>query len=286
MAIYNSIRILGVLRYFVWGSGLPDAVISAITILSAIVLVVVPYLLGGLNFAIIISKKKFGVDVRNFGSGNAGMTNMHRTFGKKAGIITLAGDAGKTFVSCLLGYLLLGKLGAYIAGLFCMLGHMFPIKYKFKGGKGVVCVAVAVLMTDIGNPMFAFIPLLFLVLLAIFIVIVLGTKYVSLASVMCMCLYPIFLHSLERVQMATELNSFEQLSASYTEIGFYVTIAFIMAATVVFMHRENLKRLFNGQESKLDLSSFKKKPSEETPVIKPEESSVNLSNKPTKNKKK
>ncbi len=261
MAVYNSIRILGVLRYFLWGSGLPDGVISALTVLSALVLIIVPYLLGGLNFAIIISKKKFGLDVRDFGSGNAGMTNMHRTFGKKAGIITLAGDAGKTFVSCLLGYLLLGKLGAYIAGLFCMLGHMFPIKYKFKGGKGVVCVAVVVLMTDIGNPQFFFIPFLFLVLFAIFAVIVLGTKYVSLGSVMCMGLYPIFLHSLETAQLSAEISNIEQITMNYSEMGFYVTISVVMAITVIFMHRENLKRLWSGQESKISFRSSGKKTS-------------------------
>ena len=95
------------------------------------------YLLGSLSSAVIVSRALFSDDVRSHGSGNAGMTNMFRTYGKKAGVLTLCGDVLKTVVATLLGYLWLGYIGAYLSGLFCMLGHMFPVFYKFRGGKGV-----------------------------------------------------------------------------------------------------------------------------------------------------
>ncbi len=210
---------------------------------------IVPYLLGQLNFAIILSKKLFGVDVRDYGSGNGGTTNMLRTFGKKAAIVTLVGDMGKAVVSCLLGYLLFGRLGAFIAGLFCMLGHTMPIKYKFRGGKGVACAAAVILMTDLGNVWW--VPVIFLALLIIFAVIALGLKYVSLASVMCMLIYPFLLYEMEMLIATTS-------TVVVTEVGLYVLLAFLMAALVIFMHRENIKRLLSGKESKLDLSSKKK----------------------------
>ena len=255
MEFYNALRILG-LRYYLYSSGLPDHTIAAIIVASVILLMAAAYALGGLNFAIIVSKKKFGTDVRNFGSGNAGMTNMRRTFGKKAGFIVLGGDAAKTFVSCLLGYLLLGRLGAFIAGLFCMVGHMFPIKYKFKGGKGVVCAAVAILMTDVGKPNMYFIPILFIILFAIFVFIVLSTKYVSLASIMTMALYPVFLYSFEFLgrsaeEIAMDIRNFE--------MGMYIIIAFLMSAIVIFMHRQNISRLWQGKESKFELHMSDKK---------------------------
>ena len=256
MVMYNTLRLLGVVRYFVYSSGWPDGVISAITIASVLVVMASSYILGGFNFAIILSKKKFGADVRDYGSGNAGMTNMRRTFGKKAGAAVLLGDMGKTVVACLIGYLFLGRFGAYIAGLFCMMGHMFPVKYKFKGGKGVVCVATAILMTDIGNPSVYFIPFLFIILLGIFIVIVLGTKYISLGSIMCMLIYPVFLYSFEFMgQSAEDIAT----NPNNLEVGFYILIAFLMTAMVVFMHRQNIVRLWRGEESKFDLHMSDKK---------------------------
>jgi glycerol-3-phosphate acyltransferase PlsY len=247
--------ILGPLRYFLSNSSLPEGVQIAITALAFVVCMVVPYLLGQLNFAIIISKKKFGVDVRDYGSGNGGTTNMLRTFGKKSAIITLLGDMGKAIVSCLLGYLLLGRLGAFIAGLFCILGHTFPIKYKFRGGKGVACVAAVILMTDLGNVWV--VPFIFIILLILFAVIALGLKYVSLASVMCMLIYPLFLYEVEQL-FIDAIKRPDGTVFVNKEVGLYVVLAFLMAAIIVFMHRENIKRLWQGKESKLDLSKKSK----------------------------
>ena len=196
------------------------------------------YLLGSLNFAIILSQKEYHQDIRSFGSKNAGMTNMMRTYGKKAAMMTLGGDMLKAVVASLLGYALLGMFGAYIAGLFCIIGHMFPVYYGFRGGKGVVTVATSILMCDIGY--FPF-PVIFLTLLLCFVLIVLATKYISLGSVMCMLLYPIFLDRFSRI--------------FYDHPSPFSIFSILMAALVIVKHHENISRLLKGQESKF---SFKK----------------------------
>lgn len=204
------------------------------------------YFLGSLNFAIIISGRHYRQDIRSYGSKNAGMTNMMRTYGKKAAGLTLLGDALKAAVSCLIGYAVIGQYGAYIAGLFCILGHVFPAYYHFKGGKGVVTAAITILMCN---------PFVFLILFVIFLLIVLFTKYISLGSVMCMLLYPIVLDRVERSKLFNE----NPPAASP-----YILFAFLMTVLIVFKHWENIKRLMNGQESKF---SFKKsvKKAEELP---------------------
>lgn len=201
-------------------------------VIAAVLCIAIPYFLGSINFAIILSKTIYKVDIRELGSGNAGATNIMRNFGTKTALMTFGGDALKAFVSGALGYLLLGQYGAHIAGLFCVLGHMFPIYYRFKGGKGVVTTAVSMLMCN---------PFVFLILLLIFVIIVAFTKYISLASVMCALLYPVLLDRVEKF-----MNGASRA---------YVILPMIIAALVIFMHRENIKRLMNGTESKF---SFKR----------------------------
>ena len=212
--------------------GLGEAWIITLRLFSAIICIVFPYLLGSMNFAIMISKRKYNRDIRDFGSGNAGATNVMRTFGKSAAFLTFGGDALKAFVSGLIGYAAFGKYGAYIAGLFCVLGHVFPIYYKFKGGKGVVTLAISILMCN---------WIVFLILILIFVLIVLATKYISLASVMCAMLYPIVLDRIEKFLVGGTRA--------------YVILALMSSLLVVFMHRENIKRLLAGKEIKF---SFKK----------------------------
>lgn len=207
---------------------------------------ILPYLLGSLNFAIIISKLFYHDDIRKYGSGNAGTTNMLRTYGKLPAAATLLLDMSKGAVSVLLGFLILGNgeflsdteysgafAGTYIAGLFAILGHMFPCFYRFKGGKGVATTAVVVLCTN---------PVVFTILLLAFIIIVAGSKMISMGSVMCMLLYPVLLY---RFSLQGEIVTQPQ----------GVLISFLIAALVIFMHRSNIKRIWEGKESKL---SFKK----------------------------
>ena len=269
----------GPFRYLLDSLSMPEGAKVAALAAAFVVCMIVPYLLGQLNFAIIISKKKFGVDVRDYGSGNGGTTNMLRTFGKKSAVVTLVGDMGKAIVSCLIGYLLLGRLGAFLAGLFCILGHTMPIKYKFKGGKGVACAAAVILMTDLGNAWF--VPFIFLILLFVFAVIAVGLKYVSLASVMCMLIYPLFLYEVEQLFF----DAYKRADGTVIvnkEMGLYIVCAFLMAALIVFMHRENIKRLWRGQESKLDLSK-KKKPIFEAEAEEATEPAAERSEKPNPN---
>ena len=211
----------------------------------AIICIVVPYLLGSLNFAIIISKIRYGQDIRNYGSGNAGMTNMLRTYGKGAAVVTLLCDMLKAVVSAALGSALLGlTFGGYMAGFFCMLGRMFPIFYKFKGGKGVASTAAMILVLN---------PPVFVLLLFVFAVIVIGTKYVSLASIMSVLMFPVFLH---RIDIIIEDVFYKKLGIMWgPDVLFAVAIAFM----VVFMHRSNIKRLLEGTESKISLGGKKEK---------------------------
>ena len=108
-----------------------DSKLLTVWIIGAVLCAVVPYLLGSINFAIIISGKSYKQDIREFGSKNAGMTNMMRVYGKRAAGLTLLGDAMKAVVAGLFGYAILGQLGAYIAGTACIFGHTFPVFFKF-----------------------------------------------------------------------------------------------------------------------------------------------------------
>jgi len=205
-------------------AGTAFAVVTGI----ALVLCMLTYFIGSLNFSIIISNRYYQDDVRKYGSGNAGTTNMLRTYGRRAAVLTLGGDALKAIVSCLFGYALLGFTGAYISGFFCMLGHIFPIFYRFRGGKGIVTAAFMILMLD---------PLVFAILFVLFVILVAASKMVSFGSVMCVLIYPFLLY---------------RLNGPGTPIIF----AMLITVLVVFMHRENIMRIFHGEESKLDFSKL------------------------------
>ena len=158
---------------------------NAIWIISAVVAAIFAYLLGSLNSGVLISRIVFREDIRNYGSGNAGTTNMMRTYGKKFAVITLLGDALKAAAAVWLGYLLSGYNGGFVAFFFCVVGHAYPVFFNFKGGKGVACTAAAILCLK---------PTVFLLLLALFILIVLFSKYISLGSVMCMMVFTLVLY--------------------------------------------------------------------------------------------
>lgn len=203
-----------------------------------IVVAILSYLIGSINFSIIISKKVAGFDVREKGSGNAGTTNMLRTVGKKAALITLVCDILKGVISILLA-LLIGKIAkeannsilVQIAGILVIIGHTFPIFFKFKGGKGVA-TAVGVLLTT--NWQIGLICLIFgLVLIAL-------TRMVSLGSITAAILFPILVLFIK---------------TNYIVEGNYFIYSLIIAVMIVFNHRENVKRLLSGTENKL---SFKK----------------------------
>ena len=187
------------------------------------------YLLGSISASIIISKGKYFIDIRRQGSGNAGATNMARVHGLSAGLATLAIDMAKTAVAGGLGYLLCSVPGLQVACVFCLIGHCFPVYYSLRGGKGIsVCGCIALLLDW----------RMFLILIAVFLVVALLSRRVSLASVICALVYaPVYCllgHKSDRLGLA--LCIFE-------------------AALVLFQHRGNISRLIRGTEEPM---TFKK----------------------------
>lgn len=203
-----------------------------------IIVSLIAYLVGSVNFSVILSKKMAGFDLREKGSGNAGTTNMLRTVGKKGAAITLILDVLKGVIAIFLAKLvgniwtdLNGALLVQLAGILVVIGHTFPVFFKFKGGKGVA-TSLGVLLTL--NWQIGLICLVFaLVLMAL-------TQMVSLGSIAAAILYPV-------------LTIF--IGQNYIVPGNYIISSIILAVIVVFNHRENVKRLLSGTENKI---SFKK----------------------------
>lgn len=217
-------------------------------LLAILLAVLLGYFLGSLNFAIIVVKLMKGKDIRTMGSKNAGLTNTLRCCGKSCALLTLIGDLGKGVLAVWLSRLIALKLGAgiqpdndvlyigFIAGFFAIIGHIYPIYYNFKGGKGVLVGVSAFLIIE---------PRVFLALIIIFAVMLALSKYVSLASIIATAYCPlaIFLMSL-----IVDNNTFIR-SIIYT------LMSIPMAIVIIYMHRSNIERLKNGTESKFTFKS-------------------------------
>ena len=210
------------------------------------------YLLGSLNTSIIASRLVFGDDVRRHGSGNAGLTNMLRTYGAKGAVLTLAGDILKTALSVVVGGLLLGLqyqgpfsvgFGGYLGVFFCMLGHTFPVYYRFKGGKGVLCAAVGLGILT---------PIVMGVSLLVFVIVVAFTRYISLGSIVSAAMDPLFLNVLFKVFYTS------------TPPAHVLLISFAAAAMIIWMHRSNIVRLWRGEENKFSIHRKKADPADST----------------------
>lgn len=210
-------------------------------LLIILVCCVFAYLIGSINFAILISRAFYGKDVRNYGSNNAGMTNVFRTFGKVPAIITFVGDFVKGIVSVLICNILFFSFlkiesPSYASGLIGMcalLGHVFPIFYKFKGGKGVSVSAGVLLSVD---------WTVFICVVLIFVLVFFISKIISLSSVISAFTYPIF--TLVKCLIIDEL---------LIDSIICVFFAFVISSIIVFMHRANIKRLLNGNEPKIKM---------------------------------
>ncbi len=227
----------------------------------AIFVAVLSYLIGSINTSIILSKSIYGTDIRTSGSGNAGATNMLRTHGKGIAIATLICDVLKGMIAIVLAawadivlndfaknailtpfqsQYILGNL-KYLAGIFVVLGHDFPVFFGFRGGKGVATSLGVALTLDwqVG-----------LIVAVIALVIMASSRYVSLGSICAAALYPFVLFT---YLMAKELSSLDD------KLG-YMVMSFILAILLILKHHSNIKKLRLGTESKL----FAKKESEET----------------------
>lgn len=208
------------------------------SVLIAVVSAVQAYLLGSIDTGILVSKFLYHDDVRKYGSGAAGMTNMLRTFGKKAAALTAFGDVLKGVLAVCIGRwlftlmpestMLSPYLAVYLAAIFAIIGHLKPLYFGFKGGKGVLVGAGAALATE---------PLVCAALLVIFLIEVAITRIVSLGSIIIAALYPV----------GTLINLIA-CGANLPTIVFSTVCCAIMAAMVIWLHRSNIERLKNGTE--------------------------------------
>lgn len=223
----------------------PDGIRPLVLFGCLFVVLCASYLLGSINSAILISRVIYKDDIRTHGSGNGGMTNMLRTFGGKAALLTLAGDLGKTAIAISLAGLVFGfsyvagisvSEFCYLAGLFAVLGHIFPIYYKFKGGKGVLVTSTMALILT---------PIPFLMLFCVFSAVYGMSKYISLGSVCVAVLYPVVLHGYFAVVFEMPMPGLIALSA------------IVIACIIVWCHRENLKRIGERTERKTYLRKKK-----------------------------
>lgn len=205
------------------------------------VIAVCGYLLGSLSFAVIVSKVTLGKDIRDYGSGNAGLTNAYRTMGAGKTLFVLLGDIAKGAAAVSIGALLAGPVGKLVAGIFVILGHMFPLYFGFRGGKGVLVGAVMLALFDWR---------IFLIAFVLFFGAVLLTRWISLGSILGAVSFPVSTLLFYRDPVLTAM-------------------AFGMAAAVVFMHRSNIMRILRGEENKF---SFKSKKTIEKTVSDGEES--------------
>ena len=198
---------------------------------------VVSYLLGGLNCAIILSKLVYKQDIRDFGSNNPGFTNFKRTYGN--GFVTwlvLIFDILKTALPVFLTALIMWQMfdkwqfGAQFSGMFCMIGHCFPVWYKFKGGKAFLAGFATIWFVDWRMTLIA---------MAVFFILLFTLKYMSVASCSAAAVCPIALAFLGPASIGVEL------------------MAIACALLVILRHIPNFKKLANGTESKFSLSSKK-----------------------------
>lgn len=212
-------------------------------ILAGVLVVICSYFIGNINNAILLSKLK-GKDIRECGSGNPGTMNMIRTYGKIFGVFTLVLDVAKGVVPSLLGWLFMGdgefltlgadRIGLYVGGLSAVLGHIYPVVMKFKGGKGVATILGICLTAQ---------PLYTLGFFAFGVAFLFVTKIGSLTSFIMMCA-PLAVEGVQAASSPTAIAS--------------AILVFTLFALTLFAHRGNLVKTFSGNEGKVVLKKSKK----------------------------
>ncbi|MBR5273083.1 MAG: glycerol-3-phosphate 1-O-acyltransferase PlsY [Clostridia bacterium] len=236
-------------------------------IIYAVITAIISYLLGSLNFSIIFTKIFTKKDIRTLGSGNAGLTNVIRSTGPVPAILALVGDFGKAVVSAIVANLIFSAsdypgLSTFLAlwtGMFCIIGHMFPIFYNFKGGKGVLTAAAMVLMIAPSR------PIVFLVCIAIFALLTALTKLVSLSSIIAVSSFPVafwFFYNTIVPEMSEKVTAF--FNQFFMEPRYFLTIfAMFLPFLIIIKHYANIERLLSSNEKNF---SFSKKKQSTPPV--------------------
>ena len=184
---------------------------------------IVCYLLGAVPFSMLFSRGMLHKDVRRYGSGNPGTSNMTRAFGIKYGLLVLLFDMAKGFGAVYLGQWIMGPLGAYLGALCAVAGHNWPIYLKFKGGKGVA--------TTVGV-MLAFVPYITLIAMACFLVVLAVSRYFSLGSLVCLGLVWVLVICLHFADT------------------YLVVLCSVLVLVAFVQHRANIRRLKNGTENR------------------------------------
>ena len=218
-----------------------------------VIVAIIAYLIGSVNFSILISKKMAGFDLREKGSGNAGTTNVLRTVGKRAAALTLLLDIAKGIVAILIAVIfgvfaksLSDAVLVEIAAICVVIGHTFPIFFGFKGGKGVA--------TSLGILLFINWKIgIICIVFGVFLIAI--TRMVSLGSISGAVLFAV-------LTIFMRDGYIVQYDLSFIVFGF------LLAAIVIINHRTNLKRIIAGNENRL---SFKKKPAEDSSTDEPKE---------------
>ncbi|MCI9576411.1 MAG: glycerol-3-phosphate 1-O-acyltransferase PlsY [Clostridiales bacterium] len=234
--------------------------------ISAAVVAVGSYLLGSISFSIIFAKIFIKEDIRTMGSGNAGTTNVLRSVGKKAAALTFLFDALKcvaAIVPTRFFFLYLeqantidpqpsvyvwAQWAAYLAGFFCMIGHIYPVYFKFKGGKGVVTLATTAALVDWR---------VFLICLGVFVIVFFASRMVSLCSIVGAASYPVATFCMTFFVDYRMGITPTHYNATYVIVATAVTL--ICAIVIIAKHHTNIKRIAQGTEKKI---SFHKKKSE------------------------
>lgn len=192
-------------------------------IYKLLIVSVLSYVLGNFSTAYFLAKLYADIDIRKYGSGNAGATNALRTLGKKVGLAALLGDIIKGIIAVLIGSFIAGEDGQIVAGLFVVIGHNWPAFLNFKGGKGIA--------TTIGV-MAAINPYIVAGIVPVGVLIIAITRYVSLASILGMIAFPItMLFTKQPVKL--------------------VIFSFLLSIMAVYRHRSNIHKLLTGTENKL-----------------------------------
>lgn len=190
--------------------------------IEIIIVIVLAYLLGSIPSALIVGKVGYGIDIREHGSGNLGGTNTFRTLGVKAGLIVTIADILKGTLATALPIIFVADVHPLLVGSFAVVGHVYPIFAKFKGGKAVATS---------GGVLLFYSPLLFVIMLACFFLCLYLTKYVSLSSMIT-------------AVVATLYSLFQG-------DGALIIVVSILSAFVIFKHRANIKRIANKTEPKI-----------------------------------
>lgn len=217
-------------------------------ILIQIAILIIAYLIGSINNALIISKLVFRKDVRDYGSKNAGGTNTGRVFGKKAGLTVMALDISKSIV-VYWSIILLFKFVSFspsinqnfilhLAMIMVALGHCYPVYYKFKGGKAVSIISGYILATNV---------VLTIIGITIFFITLKLSKVVSLSSIVMSVLTPL----ISLLLLINPLNTFGFWPNAVTSLVYFLPTFFLIALIVILKHSANIKRLLKGEENKI-----------------------------------